>query len=138
VNKRSLHLLLLLISWTVLSGQTQGSSLVSKDTKRCYDTTELRSIALRLISGVECDTLLKVAKLTIAAQDTVIKSQAKTIDIQEVRYHTTERLAKEYLDQKQVVQKELKKAKRRLVWTKIGWAATTVVLTTTTILALIH
>lgn len=138
MSKRSLHLLLLLISWTALSGQTPGSSRVSKDTSRCYTPTELKAIALKLISGAECDTLLKVAKLTIIAQDTVIKSQAKTIDKQEVRYQETEHLVDVCTLEKEVIKKELKKAKRRLVWTKVGWAFTTVALTVTTVVALIH
>lgn len=70
-------------------------------------------------------------------QDSVIQSQKKTIDLQDVRYVTAERLVKEEIAQKEAVKKDLKKVKRRLIWTKIGWAATTVVLTTTTILALI-
>lgn len=126
-----------MISWTVSSGQTPGSSLVSKDTKRCYDTTELKAIALKLIHGAECDTLLKIAKLTITAQDTVIKSQAKTIEKQDIRYITTEHAVDECEIAKEVIKKDLKKAKRRLIWTKVGWAATTVVLTVTTVLALV-
>ena len=137
MSKRSLHLLLLLISWTALSGQTPGSSRVSKDTSRCYDPAELKAIALKLISGAECDTLLKVAKLTITAQDTVIKSQKKTIDKQDLRYIETEHLVDVCTLEKEVIKKDLKKAKRRLVWVKVGWAATAVVLTVTTVLALI-
>lgn len=138
MNRRNLHLLLLLISWTALSAQTPGSSRVSKDTSRCYDPAELKAIALKLISGAECDTLLKVAKLTITAQDTVIDSQDKTILKQENRYRSTERLVREKEIENTALKKELKKAKLRLLWTKIGWAATAVVLVTTTILAMVH
>jgi len=138
VSKRNLHLLLLLISWTVSSAQTPGLTRVPKDTSRCYTPTELRAIALKLVSGAECDTLLKVSKLTITAQDTVIQSQAKTILLQENRYKSTERLVRKKEIQIGILQKDLKKAKRRLVWTKVGWAATAVVLVTTTILAMVH
>jgi hypothetical protein len=138
VNKRNLHLLLLLISWTVSSAQTQGLSHVSKDTSRCYTPNELRAIALKLVSGAECNDLLKVAKLTITTQDTVIKSQDKTILIQENRYKSTERLVKEKDIEITGLKKEAKKAKRKLIATQIAWAATGLVLTITTILALIN
>jgi hypothetical protein len=110
---------------------------VSKDTSRCYTPAELKAIALKLISGAECDTLLKVAKLTIVAQDSVVKSQKVTIDEQDIRYLTTEHAVDECVIQKEALKKDLKKAKRRLVWTKVGWAATAVVLVTTTILAMV-
>lgn len=138
MSKRSLHLLLLLISWTALSGQTPGSSRVSKDTTRCYDPSELKAIALKLISGAECDTLLKVAKLTMAAQDTAIKSQAKTIEKQDIRYLETEHLVDICTLEKEVIKKDLKKVKRQLIVVKIGWAATAVIGAVTTVLALIH
>lgn len=98
----------------------------------------MRAIALKLISGAECDTTLKIANLTIAAQDTVINSQAKTIEKQEVRYTTAESLVKTITTERDTAKKDLKKAKRRLTWTKVGWAATAVALTITTVLALIH
>jgi hypothetical protein len=74
----------------------------------------------------------------MSAQDTVIKSQKITIDKQDIRYLTTEHLVDECMLQQTVLKKDLKKAKRRLVWTKVGWAATAVVLTVTTVLALVH
>ena len=137
MSKRNLHLLLLLISWTVSSAQTPGLVRVPKDTVRCYTPTELRAIALKLVSGAECDTLLKIAKLTMSAQDTAIKSMKTTIDQQDLRYLTTEHMVDECELAKKILQKDLKKAKRRLVWTKVGWAATSVLLVTTTVLALV-
>ena len=138
MNRRNLHLLLLLISWTVSSAQTPGLVRVPKDTSRCYTPIELRAIALKLVSGAECDTLLKVAKLTMTAQDTVIKSQERTILIQENRYKSTERLVKEKEIEITNLKKDIKKAKRKLIATQIAWAATSVILTITTVLALVH
>ena len=138
MNRRNLHLLLLLISWTVSSAQTPGLARVSKDTSRCYTPIELRAIALKLVSGAECDTLLKIAKLTMSAQDTVIKSQKITIEQQDIRYLTTEHLVDECVLQKEALKKDLKKAKRKLIATQIAWAATGVILTITTVLALVH
>lgn len=92
---------------------------------------------MALIEGKECAAKLNVAKKTIVQQDTTIASQARTITKQDLRYSTTEKLVTECVTQKEVLKKDLKKAKRKLVWIKIGWAATTIILTTTTILALI-
>lgn len=138
MNRKNLHLLLLLISWTVSSAQTPGLTRVLKDTSRCYTPTELKAIALSLIQGKECDTLLKVANLTMAAQSNAIHSMQVTIDDQDLRYLTTEHLVDVCKLEKEVLQKDLKKAKNRLIWTKVGWAATAVVLTVTTVLALVH
>lgn len=71
------------------------------------------------------------------AQAAAIQSQAKTIEKQDIRYLTTEHAVDECEVAKEAIKKDLKKAKRRLVWTKVGWAATTVVLTVTTVLALV-
>ena len=137
MNRGSLHLLPLLISWIVLLGPIQAYSQGLKDTVRCYTPAELRAIALKTIKANECDTLLKVAKLTIIVQDTVIKSQAKTIFKENLRYKETEHLVNLCTSEKEVLKKDLKKARRRLVWAKVGWAATAVVLVTTTILAMV-
>ena len=81
---------------------------------------------------------MKVAKLTMTAQDTVIKSQERTILIQENRYKSTERLVKEKEIEITNLKKDIKKAKRKLIATQIAWAATSVILTITTVLALVH
>jgi len=99
---------------------------------------ELRAIALKLVSGAECDTLLKIANQTINAQKNVIRSMQTTIDDQEVRFLDVTHLADQYNAQKEAAEAEVKTTKRKLVWTKIGWAATGVVLTITTVLALLH
>ena len=120
---------------TPLLGFTQG--LVRLDSLRCYTPFELRAISNKLIDGAECDTLLKVANRTIVAQDTVIKSQAKTIVKEDLRYKTTEHLVNLCTTEKEVLKKDVKKLKNRLIWTKVGWAFTSVILTITTVLALI-
>ena len=74
----------------------------------------------------------------MSAQDTVIKSQKITIEQQDIRYLTTEHLVDECVLQKEALKKDLKKAKRKLIATQIAWAATGVILTITTVLALVH
>lgn len=138
MSKKSLLLLLLLISWTVLFGQTRAWSQGSKDTIKCYTPAELRAIAFKLISGAECDTLLKIANVISKEKDTTIASQARTIIKQDIRQITTEHLVDECQLTKRALQKDLKKARRHLLWTKVGWAGTTVILSITTVLALIN
>lgn len=92
---------------------------------------------MKLIDGRECDTLLKVANAIITQKDTTIASQARTITKQDIRQMTTEHLVDECETEKTAIKKDLKKTKRRLTWTKVGWAATTVVLAVTTVLALV-
>lgn len=138
MSRKSLHLLLLLISWTVSFAQTPGSNLALRDTNRCYTPTELKAIALKLINGAECDTLLKVANLTLIAQDKVVKSQKETIETQDIRYLETEHAVDECNTSKEAVKKELKKATRRLKWVKVGWAATAVAEAALVVYFMIH
>jgi hypothetical protein len=121
-----------------LSGLAQALSLASKDTIRCYTPSELRSIALKLIDGKECDTLLKTARLEIGAKDTVIASQSRELVKQENRYYSCERLVKEKEIQITGLKEDKKKIKLKLTLTQIGWAVTTVGLSVLTVLALIH
>jgi hypothetical protein len=93
---------------------------------------------MALINGQECDTLLKISKLTINAQSKVITSMQTTITDQDTRFLDATHLADQYLAEKQAVEKDLKKARRRLLWTKVGWAATAVIGAVTTVLALVH
>ena len=99
---------------------------------------ELRAIALKLVSGAECDTLLKIANQTVNAQRNVIGSMQATIDDQEIRFLDATHLGDQYKAQKEAAEKEVKTTKTKLLWTQIGWAATGVILTVTTVLALLH
>lgn len=67
----------------------------------------------------------------------MITSQARTITKQDIRYITTKQLVDEKEIQKVIIEKDLKKARRRIKWIKVGWAITTVALTVTTVLALV-
>lgn len=120
---------------TPLSGFTQG--LVRLDSLRCYTPFELRAISNKLIDGVECGTLLNIANATIETQDTLIVSLQQTAIKQDDRYIKTNHLVNVCESEKVVIQKELKKYKRRLVWTKVGWATTSVLLIVLVVVALI-
>jgi hypothetical protein len=140
MKRSSLFLGPLLISWTVLLGQVPASQYGPpiKDSVRCYTPTELKAIALKLVSGEECDTLLKVANQVIVYKDTTIASQKRTINTQETRQSTTQALADQYKTQKEAVEVQLSDQKKKTKWILAGWTGTSILLLALTLLALIH
>ena len=134
MNKRKLLLLLVLLNWTVYYAQTPGSRT---DSLACYTTSEMRHITTALIEGKEAAAKLEVANQIIVQKDTTIASQDRTIVKQDLRYITTEHLVDECENDKILLKSDLEKANNKLKWTKVGWAATAVVLGITTIIGLI-
>ncbi|TXG79951.1 MAG: hypothetical protein E6R13_09055 [Spirochaetes bacterium] len=139
MKRNSLLLVLLLTSWTVLFGQVPGSQYGPpiKDSMTCYTPTELRAVAMSLVNGQECDTLLKIAHQAIVYKDTTIASQKRTIEKQEVRQLDTEHLADEYKGQKEAAEQALKDEQKKKKWILAGWGSTTIILLTLTFLALL-
>ena len=139
MKRNSLLLVLLLTSWIALFGQVPGSQYGPpiKDSMTCYTPTELRAVAMTLVNGQECDTLLKIAHQAIVYKDTTIASQKRTIEKQEVRQLDTEHLADEYKGQKEAAEQALKDEQKKKKWIFAGWGGTTVVLLAITILALL-
>lgn len=139
MKRNSLLLVLLLTSWTVLFGQVPGSQYGPpiKDSMTCYTPTELRAVAMSLVNGQECDTLLKIAHQAIVYKDTTIASQKRTIEKQEVRQLDTEHLADEYKGQKEAAEQALKDEQKKKKWILAGWSGTTVLLSVIAILALL-
>jgi len=132
--KKYLISLLLLSSWTVLLGQTRASR---QDSLICFTPSEMIIINHKLISGNECDTLLKISNAVIVQKDTTIASLERTIILEENRHKSTLRLAKEYMIQRDLLTGQLKTANNQKKLLKAGWAGTSLLLITTTILALI-
>jgi len=60
-----------------------------------------------------------------------------TINQQDSRFIEASLLADKLEAERDIAQEETKIVKRKLLWTKVGWAATGVILTITTVLALI-
>jgi hypothetical protein len=139
MKKNSLLLVLLLANWTVLFGQVPNFQYGPpiKDSLTCYTPTELRAVALTIVNGQECDTLLKIAHQAISYKDTIISSQGRTIEKQEVKQFTTQLLADQYKFQKEAAESALKDEKTKKKWLLAGWGGTTVFLTVITILALL-
>lgn len=139
MKRNSLLLVLVLFSWTVLFAQLPASQYGPpiRDSLTCYTPTELRAVALTLVNGQECDTLLKIAHQAIMYKDTTIASQGRTIEKQEVRQITTQVLADQYKAQKEAAENSLKDEKTKKKWILAGWGTTTVLLLVITILVLL-
>jgi predicted nucleic acid-binding Zn ribbon protein len=68
--------MLLSISWTASSAQTLQ---LDSDTVHCYDRSEMRAIAMKVIEGTECDTVASILQEEIAVRDSVISAQEQII-----------------------------------------------------------
>lgn len=68
--------MLLSISWTASSAQTLR---LDSDTVHCYDRSEMRAIAMKVIEGTECDTIASILQEEIGVRDSVISAQEKMI-----------------------------------------------------------
>jgi len=97
----------------------------------------MRVISTKLISANECDTLLKISKAINIANQNTIKSQEKTIQLQNTQQLTTEHLVDACETDKISLKDDLDHANTKIKWIKAGWALTAVILTVTTVLALV-
>ncbi len=109
-------MMLISISWTASSAQTLE---LSRDTVHCYDRSDMRAIALRVIEATECDTITSLLQEEIAIRDSVMDAQQdiitnkdKEITLKETLLEDTEQLAQNY-------QEELKNEARHHRGTKI-------------------
>lgn len=119
-------ILLIALNWTASYAQTG-------DTLTCYNDTELKRIATRVVRAAECDSLLDITETQLAVKDSIITTQLDLLDIKDsiiflkdsiIFKHDTIVQTKDLrIDD---LTKENKKAKRKLKWTKTGWIATTV------------
>jgi len=68
--------MLISISWTASSAQTLR---LDSDTVHCYDRSEMRAIAMKVIEGTECDTIVSILQEEIAVRDSVMSAQEDII-----------------------------------------------------------
>ena len=68
-----IFLLLLILNWTALLGQT------GNDTLTCYTNSEMQKIALKIIKANELDTLYKVTLKEFDVQNQILYNQEKQI-----------------------------------------------------------
>ena len=70
-SKKLLFLTLLTFNWTVLSVATYAQTNPSGQDSSCFTRQEKEQIALQLIEGNECDTLLSVCEEQLLIADTI-------------------------------------------------------------------
>ena len=123
-------MMLILISSTASYAQTLR---LDSDTVHCYDRSEMRAIALRVIDATECDTITALLEEEIAVRDSVISAQDKIIAAKyaEVNLHKTmledsDQLAKNLEEDLRL---EIKKHKRTKFKWYVSLAATVIVMT---------
>jgi len=75
--KKLLFLILPILSWIVSLEVTYGQTSSGQDSSTCFTRQEREQIALQLIEGHECDTLLKVAEVQLFIADTINKNLEK-------------------------------------------------------------
>ena len=111
----------MLISSIALYAQT-GS-----DTTKCYNRTELKRIATRLVYAKECDTLLKLAELDAQKADSIIWAKDSIIIEGMVIIGSQEAIIEGKQGDIDRLVEELGKRDNQKRWLKIGWATTAVV-----------
>jgi hypothetical protein len=106
-------------SWTASYAQTG-------DTLTCYDNTELKQIAARVVRANECDTLLDIAETQLLIKDSVITTQFTLITYKDSIISLKDNIIFKHDDI--IVEKDLNidELNTKLKWTKAGWIGTTV------------
>lgn len=123
MKRQSLYLILLLqLSWIASSGQ----SGITKDTSWCYGITEMKQIAKTAIDLNTCDTLLSNTKTKLSNREAMVKEQAVEISTQKNLINVKNQIIEVRDNTIKDKDHELKKLARKLLWAKIGWAATTI------------
>jgi len=114
--------MLLTMSWTALYGQ------IGSDTLTCYNNSELKLIAKRVIRANECDTLLLLSQTELTLKDSIITSLNQTIDVKDSIISINKSINKDnveiialHVDQISVLNSEVKKLSRKNKFLKVGW-----------------
>lgn len=117
-------LLLVICSWTQLSAQTG---------KTCYTSEELQKIADKMVKAGELDTLYKVAQLQLVHKDSSIfalnhafLAQKQALKENRVIINLKEEIITGKDFEIEELRESLKSTNRRLKWTKVKWAGTTI------------
>ena len=135
-------ILLIFCSWTASYAQIGSHHVKWHDgrTFTCYDSDELRKIADFMIDANEQAELYKIAEQQLAFKDSIIHAINKAIDSKDsviVSRESVISLKEEIIAGKDReitdLRVAIKKTNRKLKWTKLKWAGTTIGLSATLI-----
>jgi len=110
--------MLLSISWTASSAQTLQ---LDSDTVHCYDRSEMRAIAMKVIEGTECDTIASILQEEIAVRDSVISEQEKVISTKNSEITLGKTLLEDSEQMVTNLEEEFKTEVKQHKRTKIKW-----------------
>jgi len=123
-------MMLIFISSTASYAQTLR---LDSDTVHCYDRSEMRAIALRVIDATECDTISSLLQEEIAVRDSVISAQHQIISAKDseitlgkTMLEDSDQLAKNYEEELKL---EIKSHKRTKIKWYVSLAAAIIVMT---------
>lgn len=101
---------------------------INRDSLKCYDKEELRSISTRLIRANECDTLLKLSEQDREYADEIIEHQENIIAAKDTQLVAFDNIVVAKNADIVALQEELFHDSRKAKWLKIGWLSTSGVL----------
>lgn len=114
--------MLITMSWTALYGQ------IGNDTLTCYNNSELKLIAKKVLRANECDTLLLLSKTELTLKDSIISSLNQTIDVKDSIISINKSINKDnvniialHVKQISSLESEVKKLSRKNKFLKVGW-----------------
>lgn len=123
------------MSLTHLSAQTGKPN---QDTIKCYGITELKYIAISLMEGRTCDTLLSLVNTKVKLKDSIISEKAIEINnlnkVSSFKDIIIEKKEAEIADLNKQIAKEIRKQKLL----KCGWIATSTILGAIIIILAVH
>jgi hypothetical protein len=128
--KSSLYIALLLF---LISTASYAQVIkVNLDTSRCYGITELRDIASRINDADKCEELLENSNAKIAVKDTVIALKDKELSLQSSEIVLQKSIINNQNTEIQSLTIKFDDEVKRHKFTKLGWAATGVILSALT------
>ena len=114
----------------VMSSLTASYAQVG-DSITCYDNTELKRIASRVVYANECDSLLKLAESQLIYKDSMILKLNKASELKDSALIECDNKSLLYntlvLDHEKTIELKddiIDKGERKLKWTRFGWVAT--------------
>ena len=106
--------MLLTTNLTALYGQTGN-----QDTLTCYNNSELKLIAKRVIRANECDTLLILSNALIYVKDSIISTLNLSVSGKDSIIGIIESINNDYSGV--ITLKSVKKLSRKNKFLKVGW-----------------